>query len=321
MSDAVLTVDRLAVEIRDSERVIRPVDDASFAVAAGECLGLVGESGCGKSLTLRAILGVLPANARIASGSVGLQGERPEAGGASVAMVFQEPVAALNPLLRVGDLIADAYRAHSAASRRQAREKAVELLREVGVPAPERRATAFPHELSGGLRQRALIAMALATDPDVLLCDEPTTALDVTVQRQILRLLDRIRQERDLAIVYVTHDLAVVREICDRVAVMYAGRVIERGQAGALFARPAHPYTQGLLRSVPSLHGDGELFSIGGSPPDPRAFPTGCRFHPRCYLAHPDCPLAAHRLAPVGGDGDTACIHHELLLARASAPG
>jgi oligopeptide/dipeptide ABC transporter ATP-binding protein len=326
MSETILEVRDLRVQIDVDRTAISPVDGVSFRVGRGECLGLVGESGSGKSLTLRALLGLLPPRSRISSGELLLRSngalapyDAQAVRGHGIAMVFQEPMSALNPLIRVGPLIAEARRAGHHDGRAGTQAFVADLLREVGIGAPEERMRAYPHQLSGGLRQRVMIAMALASEPRVLLCDEPTTALDVTIQDQILRLLERIRRERGLSVLYVTHDLAVVGQICDRIAVMYAGRIVETGPTDQVLIEPAHPYTVGLLRSVPRLDPGGRaLESIGGAPPEPRAFPSGCRFHPRCFLAQPDCPAAEHRLAPIGPGRATACIHVELL--RRSRP-
>jgi len=327
MSEPVLEVEGLSVAIRERDGEFSPVDRVSLAVAPGECLGLVGESGSGKSLTLKAILGLLPPVARVSGGEVRFGVDAPprvvapeEIRGSGVAMVFQEPMSALNPLMRAGALIAEACRSEAEANGTRADARALELMREVGIPGAEERMRAYPHELSGGLRQRVMIAMALAREPRVLLCDEPTTAVDVTLQSQILRLLDRVRADRGLAVVYVTHDLAVVGQICERVAVMYAGRVVETGPVTEVFRAPAHPYTLELLRSVPRLDGDrASLDSIGGAVPDPRSFPSGCRFHPRCFMAQSDCPGAKHGLLDAGPDRLTACIHHAGLPAERKA--
>jgi len=321
MSAPILTVRELGIDISRHGTTVRPVDDVGFEVADGEILGLVGESGSGKSLTLRAILGLLPQGAERTSGDLCFRrnGELAaydpaEVRGQGIAMIFQEPMTALNPLMRVKDLIAEPQIVNLGISRSEAEANAIELMRAVGIPDPEQRARAYPHQLSGGLRQRVMIAMALAGEPRLLLCDEPTTALDVTIQDQILGLLLEIRERRGLSMVFVTHDLAVVSELCDRVAVMYAGRTIEVGTAEQVFTRPKHPYTLGLLASIPRFDAAaGDLASIGGSPPDPGAFPSGCRFRPRCPFAQPDCAGAPHELRPTPSGQLTACIHPEVV--------
>ncbi|MCD2442524.1 ABC transporter ATP-binding protein [Agromyces sp. SYSU K20354] len=320
MSRTVLSVDDLHVQLTLGGRTLSPVDGVSFHVAAGESLGIVGESGSGKSLSLRAVLGLLPSGGE-SDGSIRFAFERGEISGDveqvrghGVAMVFQEPMTALNPTMRAGDLIAEAVRVRSGLSRRAAKARVIELMASVGIPDPARRARMWPHELSGGLRQRVMIAAALATEPELLLCDEPTTALDVTIQDQILGLLRRLREERGMSMVFVSHDLAVVAEVCDRVAVMYAGRIVETGPVDEVLRSPRHPYTAALLASAPSFQGGGgALATIPGSPPDPREFPSGCRFAARCAFARDDCRQAPYTLA---GDEHraTACIHPEVLM-------
>lgn len=319
----VLSVNHLRLEIRRANDTIVPVDDVSFEVGRGEIVGIAGESGSGKSLTLKALIGLTPPDTictgslLIDLGGTGLAEYRPaDVRGRGISFVFQEPMTALNPTMRVGNLIAHGPRAHEGLSRRAARLRAIELMSDVGIPDPQRRADMWPHQLSGGLRQRVMIAVALSTNTKLLLCDEPTTALDVSVQDQILALLHRIREQRGISIVFVSHDLAVLGELCDRLVVMYAGRVIESGAVGEVFALPRHPYTHALGRAMPSFDSnDGPLFTIPGQPPDPTAFPPGCRFAPRCPLADDACTTAEHRLANVATGRTTACIHTDRLVA------
>ncbi len=323
-AEPILSLRDLRVEIPTPRGVVKAVDGVSFDVPRGGALGLVGESGCGKTMTLRAILGLLPGRAAIAGGEVVFDGTAlsPRSlgrlRGESIGMVFQEPMTALNPVMRVGDQIAEGPRVRLGQSAGTARARALELLRLVGIPDPERRYEAFPHELSGGLRQRIVIAIALACAPKLLLCDEPTTALDVTIQDQILHLLARLRAEMDVSMVLVTHDLAVVAQTCERVAVMYAARIVETGTVEEVFGAPRHPYTQALLRSVPDFdERRAQLESIAGMPPDLVSPPSGCRFHPRCEFAHPDCSAVDPPLVALGRERATACRYHEELAQRA----
>jgi oligopeptide/dipeptide ABC transporter ATP-binding protein len=290
---ALLRVDDLRVSFATEDGVVRAVDGVSFELAAGEVLAIVGESGCGKSVTAQTITGLTRApNARI-TGSVRCRGREltgldddqlRDVRGEEIAMVFQDPMCSLNPVYRVGDQIAEMIRAHRDVSRAEARDRAVELLRSVGIPNPERRTRHYPHEFSGGMRQRVMIAMALSLEPKVLIADEPTTALDVTVQAQILRLIDRLNRERDLAVILITHDLGVVAEVADRVVVMYAGQIVENATLDEIFYDPQHPYTWGLLGSLTRLDQPraGRLPQIAGQPPSLLAPPSGCRFAPRC---------------------------------------
>ena len=315
----VLSVARLRVEVPRDGRTIVPVDDVSFELGRGEILGIAGESGSGKSLTLKALTGLLPPKScvsgelRVDLDGRGLTTYRPHVvRGQGLSFVFQEPMNALNPTARIGDQIALAARVHSGLRKRAARAVALELLASVGVADPRRRAAMWPHELSGGLRQRAMIAIALSSDPKILLCDEPTTALDVSIQEQILALLLRLRDERGLSIIFVTHDLAVLRSLCDRVAVMYAGRLVELGATGAVFDGPRHPYTSALLRSIPPMTTfEGPFPVIAGQPPDPGSMPPGCRFAPRCEWATEPCRSADHHLH--GTAHLTACIRADVL--------
>jgi oligopeptide/dipeptide ABC transporter ATP-binding protein len=289
---ALLDVHDLRVSFPVPGGAIHPVDGVSFRVERGRTLALVGESGCGKSLTSLALLRLVPEPGRISAGSIRLDGEeltslterdmRAVRGG-RIAMVFQDPMTSLNPVLRAGTQIAEAVRAHRAVSRAQARDRALALLTEVGIPDPARRLDEYPHQLSGGMRQRVMIAIALAAEPEVLVADEPTTALDVTVQAQILELLARLQQERRMGVLLITHDLGIVAGRADHVAVMYAGQIVESAPTPDLFAAPAHPYTRGLFNSVPSIDGPRErLVPIAGTVPSPSAWPSGCRFAPRC---------------------------------------
>lgn len=308
--------------------VVRGVD---LDLVPGRVTALVGESGSGKSLTSLAMLGLLPAGARVSAGSVEIDGQD-TAGftdeqwrrlrGPRVAMVFQDPMAALNPSFTVGWQVAETFRRHRGASRRTARAQAVELMRTVGIPDADRKYDAYPHEFSGGMRQRAVIAMALALDPAVLLADEPTTALDVTVQAQILRLLAARQSEGGMAMLLVSHDLGVVARVAQHVAVMYAGRIVETGTLDEVYRNPAHPYTRGLLEAMPDPGRPGKLLPISGQPPAPGQQPTGCAFEPRCPFATEECRTddprlsAVHAPDPAAPAGHTAACHHrERVLA------
>jgi oligopeptide/dipeptide ABC transporter ATP-binding protein len=295
-----LSVRDLDVRFATDGGIVRAVEGVSFDLDKGEILAIVGESGSGKSVTAQTLLGLTRAPNATITGSVEFDGrdlvqldddQLREIRGARIAMIFQDPMTSLNPVYRVGDQIIEMIRAHRKVSKNEARETAVDLLRSVGIPNPERRVHDYPHEFSGGMRQRVMIAMALALDPDVLIADEPTTALDVTVQAQILRLLDRLNRERGLAVVLITHDLGVVAEIADRVAVMYAGQIVEDATLEELFYDPQHPYTWGLLGSLARLDQPRQerLAQIAGMPPSLLKPPTGCRFAPRCPHEFGEC--------------------------------
>ena len=322
-----LSVEELSAAFATEGGEVTVLDRVSFAIEAGETLGLVGESGCGKSVTALAIMGLLPKPAgRLVGGRIGFQGD--DLGGVPVerlqrirgnriAMIFQEPMTALNPVHRVGRQLAEAYTLHAPAARAlEAKKRALELLEQVGIPAPERRLSEYPHQLSGGMRQRVMIAMALASRPDLLIADEPTTALDVTIQAQILDLLRALQRETGMAILFITHDLGVIAELCSRVVVMYAGRVAEQATAAALFQRPRHPYTQGLLASIPRLEGTPKtvLSTIPGTVPGIGDLPAGCRFANRC----PHAVDACQQRAPVLEDAATA---HRVACHRWREPG
>ena len=321
MSEPLLRVTDLRVEFALARGTLNAVDGASFEVRRGEALGLVGESGSGKTIAMRALVGLLPGTARITGGSIEYDGAdvlgmeevaRRALRGRSIAIVFQEPMTALNPVMRVGDQIAEAPFVRLGLPRRQAEARALELMRQVGIPDAKRRAVAYPHELSGGLRQRVMIAIALSANPSLILCDEPTTALDVTIQDQILKLLLALRNNLGVSLVFVSHDLAVIAQTCERVAVMYAGRVVETGTVETVFREPRHPYTLGLLRAVPDVDVTRErLASIPGVPADPASPPSGCPFHPRCAFVRADCTSGEFPLRSLGGGRATACIHDE----------
>jgi oligopeptide/dipeptide ABC transporter ATP-binding protein len=321
----ILSVRDLVVRVDRPSGSFRAVDGVSFDVAAGGALGLVGESGSGKSLTLRALMALPPRSVVVESGSVMLDGmELPLAGRGArrarrgrMAMVFQDPLSALDPVRKVGDQVAEVPRRVLGMSRARARDRAIELLALVGIPDPVRRAQAYPHQLSGGMRQRVVIAIALATEPAVLLCDEPTTALDVTVQAQVLDLIDEMRSRLKLALVFVSHDLAVVRQLCENLAVMYTGRFVETGPTDSMLAAPRHPYTLGLLDAIVDLDDSiATLHPIAGSLPDVTRPPSGCTFHPRCPLATDECATARPPLEPIGPPADdraTACFHADQM--------
>lgn len=325
---ALLEVRGLRTTFRTSRGQLPAVDGVDLDLEAGTIVGLVGESGSGKSVTARSILGLLPRNRASVEGSVRLDGteligsseaELRRIRGRRIAMVFQDPMTSLNPVLSIEDQIVETVRAHHDLSRRDARQIALDRLREVGVPSPERRLRQYPHELSGGLRQRVMIAIALSCDPEILLADEPTTALDVTIQSQILRLLQVVSHERRMAILLITHDLGVVAETCSRVVVMYAGRIVETSPADEFFVQQAHPYSAALLRCLPQAGGEqGRLFRIEGAPPDPLRMPPGCRFGPRCPLTQERCRLEDQRLLPssLGTERQTACWRSDELLEQ-----
>jgi oligopeptide/dipeptide ABC transporter ATP-binding protein len=297
---ALLDVRNLSVRFPTKAGAVAAVDDVSFAVAEGETLALVGESGCGKTLTALSVLRLTPPAAAVEAASIALRGQEltglseramRDVRGKEVGVVFQDPLTALDPVWPVGEQVAEALRLHEGLGRRAAWGRAVEALREVGIADPGRRASEYPHQLSGGMRQRAMIAAALACRPPLLIADEPTTALDVTLQAQIIDLLLRLREERRLSILLITHDLGVVAELAHRVAVLYAGQVVESAAVATLFRRPLHPYTRALMSAVPRLDGGNgrRLTTIEGAVPDPTRYPPGCRFAPRCPHALEVC--------------------------------
>jgi oligopeptide/dipeptide ABC transporter ATP-binding protein len=318
-----LDVRNLSVTFATPRGDVAAVRDVAFSLAAGEILGLVGESGSGKSATSLALMRILDPSARI-GGQAMFDGrdlltlpedEMRQVRGAGLSMIFQEPMTALNPVMKIGDQIAEALRAHHQLSWREARAAALDMLRQVAIPEPEKRMRQYPHHLSGGMRQRVMIAMALVSPvrlnrPAVLIADEPTTALDVTIQAQILALLKQLRDRFGLAILLITHDLGVVAETADRVAVMYAGRIVESGPLAAVFGAPAHPYTRGLLRVAPSMEGarGGRLPVIPGSAPNPQELPSGCSFEPRCEARIRECITAVPALVELGDQRAARCV-------------
>ena len=318
---SILEVKGLEVSFPTSDGVVSALRGIDLALEPARTLGVVGESGSGKTVTMLAVLGLLPSTARV-SGSVRFQGrellglapsELRKLRGAGIAMIFQDPRTSLNPIHTVGHQIAEGIRIHRPeVSRKAAARRAVELLALVGIPQPARRAEEYPHQFSGGMCQRAMIAMAVANEPAVLVADEPTTALDVTIQAQILDLLRDVRERTGVAIVLISHDLGVVAGLADEVAVMYAGRVVERGAVGAVYHQPRHPYTRGLLASVPRLTGSKgrPLVSIGGGAPSLLRLPGGCAFHPRCPQERPNCRVDDPLLRRVGA-GEAACHYAE----------
>jgi peptide/nickel transport system ATP-binding protein/oligopeptide transport system ATP-binding protein len=316
---SLLEVRGLTTAFRTARGEINAIDDVSFSVDEGEVLGIVGESGSGKSVTALTIMGLLPhPPARIASGSIRFAGRditrlsdaaMQKIRGPGIAMVFQEPMTSLNPVFTIGDQITETLRAHERLPPRVQRQRAIAMLDKVGIPSASRRLDDYPHQLSGGQRQRVMIAIALCCNPRLLIADEPTTALDVTIQAQILDLLLDLRDEFRMAVIVITHNMGVVAETADRVMVMYAGRVIEQAPVAGIFDRPLHPYTRGLLSCVPSLEQETErLTAIPGTLPEPARRPPGCRFAPRCDLAIEACSEALPELRPLAPAHDVACI-------------
>ncbi len=321
MAGPVLKLNNLTVEIPTRHGVLRPVDGVSYDIAPGEILGVVGESGAGKSMAGNAVIGLLNRPARVASGEIHLNGQRIDAlapdalrrlRGKEIGMVFQDPLTSLNPLLRIGDQLVETMLAHLPITRHEAQARAVAALEEVGIPGAAERIDAYPHAFSGGMRQRVVIALALCAEPSLVIADEPTTALDVSVQAQIIALLKRLCRERGTAVMLITHDMGVIAEAADSVAVMYAGRLAELGPVREVLSTPRHPYTQGLMASTPlASKGKARLHQIPGAMPRLDALPMGCAFHPRCPYAQDQCGKDP---APTG---DVAC-HFPLTPAEAA---
>jgi peptide/nickel transport system ATP-binding protein/oligopeptide transport system ATP-binding protein len=326
--DAILTVENLKTYFYTDVGVAHAVDGVSFDVPAGRTVALVGESGCGKSVTALSIVRLIPdPPGKIVEGHITLEGQSlrslPERAmrnvrGNGVSMIFQEPMTSLNPVFRVGNQIGAAMRVHRKLTKREARDRTIELLDKVGIPSPEQRVDDYPHQMSGGMRQRVMIAMALACDPALLIADEPTTALDVTIQAQIIELLQQLQADVGMSILLITHDLGVVAEMAHEVAIMYAGRIVEQAGVRELFASPKHPYTQGLFESLPRVQaepipeeGRRRLYAIRGQVPPATHFPEGCRFHPRCPHAMDICTWEEPPSVAVGDGHTAACWLHD----------
>ena len=320
-----LEVESLEVDFATENGWVNIIDNVSFSLERGTTLGLVGESGSGKSVTSLAVMGLIPTPpGRIRGGSIRFDGRellgQPERSmqdirGHEMAMIFQEPATSLNPAFQVGDQVAEMVRRHLGASRKEAWARAVDALGAVGIPDPKRRAKAYPHEFSGGMRQRVMIAMAISCEPRLLIADEPTTALDVTIQAQVLTLLHELRDELGMALLLITHDLGVVAQVCDKALVMYAGQIVERADVAEMYSNPRHPYAEGLLVSMPQVapRSKERLASIPGSPPMPWAFPSGCRFHPRCPYSDERCSGDAVELVTLSPTRSSRCVRVDEL--------
>ncbi len=321
MQETLLEVNNLVTEFRTADGNVQAVRDVSFSIAKGETLCIVGESGCGKSITSLSVIGLLPSNGRIANGEVKYEGKQihnlpyeqmRKMRGTKISMIFQEPMTALNPVLTVGYQLREPLILHHRIGKNEATKQGIELLNQVGIPYPEKRMNQYPHELSGGMRQRVMIAMALACHPGLLIADEPTTALDVTIQAQILDLINDLKEKLNMGVMMVTHDMGVVAEVADRVMVMYAGKKVEEGPVAEIFDNPKHPYTIGLLNSVPNIDDpDFELEPIPGSLPSLQDHIQGCRFHPRCKFATDKCREIAPPEFNKGEGHVVSCWLHE----------
>ena len=327
MSEKLVDIRNLKTYFYTEDGVVPAVDGVNLYIKRGETLGVVGESGCGKSVTSLSIMQLVSKpSGKIVEGEILFEGEdlvkKSEAEmrkirGNDISMIFQEPMTSLNPVYTIGDQIAEAIMLHQGLNHKDATDKAIEMLRLVGIPLPERRVKEYPHQLSGGMRQRVMIAMALSCNPKLLVADEPTTALDVTIQAQILELMKKLKKELGMAIMLITHDLGVVAEMCERVVVMYGGKVVEEGDAVSIFKSPLHPYTEGLLKSVPRMDEDVEkLHVIEGVVPNPLHLPAGCRFHPRCPVAVDKCKEAQPALEKVAEGRYVACFLATERLAK-----
>lgn len=326
MSD-LLTVENLTVEFKNGSNSNKVVKDLSFHINHGETVGIVGESGCGKSVTSLAIMGLVPSpSGKVSSGKIIFNEENllekkqkalRKIRGKEIAMIFQDPMSTLDPAFKVGFQIDEVFKLHTNLSKKQIKNKSIELLKSVGIPSPEQRYNQYPYELSGGMRQRVVIAMALACNPKLLIADEPTTALDVTVQAQILDLMNELKVQFNTSIMMITHDIGVVAETCNRVIVIYAGQIVEEANIGDLFDHVVHPYTQGLLKSVPKINSSNEiLHSIPGNVPSPEEMPNGCRFYPRCPIATEKCRNQEPPLEKIEENHKVRCWHIEKVLKK-----
>ncbi|WP_096189749.1 ABC transporter ATP-binding protein [Evansella halocellulosilytica] len=321
MAEPLLEIKNLRIHFRSDEGTVKPVNGVSFQVNEGETVAVVGESGCGKSLTSLSILGLVPSPGEIFDGEIRLQGrdltklkknQMRKLRGNEISMIFQEPMTSLNPVFTIGNQMTEVFKIHQQLDKKNSIKKVIEMLDLVGIPEPERVVRQFPHQLSGGMRQRVMIAMALSCNPKLLIADEPTTALDVTIQAQILNLMKNLKQDFNTGVILITHDLGVVAEVADRVVVMYGGEVVEEANVSGIFDHPVHPYTRGLLSSVPKMTGAvKELGAIRGSVPTPSKMPKGCKFHPRCPLATDLCREEHPALEETSPNHFKRCFHAE----------
>lgn len=321
VTESILEVNRLNTSFFTDDGEVPAVSDVSFYIQPGEILGVVGESGCGKSVTSLSVMDLIPRPGKIVSGNIKFKGEEltkasqrrlRQIRGNEIAMIFQEPMTSLNPVFTIGSQLIDAIRLHNPVSKKKAAIRAVEMLEKVGMPRAEQLLKDYPHQLSGGMRQRVMIAMAMACEPDLLIADEPTTALDVTIQAQILDLMKRLNDDLNTSILLITHDLGVVADVCDRIVVMYAGKVVEEGSVRTIFNHPQHPYTEGLIRSVPNMYEKRErLYSIPGNVPKPGSLEKGCLFAPRCPYAFDRCTAESPQLLETEDSHQVRCFLHE----------
>lgn len=321
MSDSILEIDRLNTSFFTDDGEVPAVSDVSFSLKPGEILGVVGESGCGKSVTSLSIMDLVPKPGKIVSGDIRFKDEEltkasgrrlRQIRGNEIAMIFQEPMTSLNPVFTIGSQLIDAIRLHNSVSKKKAASRAVDMLNRVGMPRARELLKEYPHQLSGGMRQRVMIAMAMACEPDLLIADEPTTALDVTIQAQILDLMKRLNDDLNTSILLITHDLGVVADVCDRIVVMYAGKVVEEGSVRTIFNNPEHPYTEGLIQSVPNMYDKRDrLYSIPGNVPKPGSPEQGCLFAPRCPYAFDRCTAENPQLLETEDNHQVRCFLHE----------